>query len=165
MHHRTGMSESYRMLGSSGRELFSVCDLMAGADGSSQKALLFSFHRRFSPRCLVLLFTRNWIDQRRIVDSSPHRLQIYRRQETNHETVGHHVGNCAMLPCVCVLLLYVSPAAMAWPPNLVNRPGLSVATASNRSRRCKPGTERPEPLIVPGSCAGAKAITGRWACS
>ena len=52
------------------------------------------------------------------------------------------------------------PAAMAWPPNLVIKPGFWVATESRASRICSPGMDRDEPFSSPLS-PRAKAITGR----
>src|SRR5690606_8918134 len=41
-------------------------------------------------------------------------------------------------------------------------PGWRLATVSRASRRCRPGTERPEPRSIPTSPrAGARAIVGR----
>ncbi|MNH27980.1 hypothetical protein D3C79_881150 [compost metagenome] len=53
-----------------------------------------------------------------------------------------------------------NPAAIAWPPNFIIKPGLRVSSRSSASRMCKPATERPEPFKIP-SPAGANAITGR----
>ena len=54
----------------------------------------------------------------------------------------------------------VSPAAMAWPPNLPIKPGWRVSSSSSASRRCTPGMERPEPLSSV-SLLSANATTGR----
>ena len=56
------------------------------------------------------------------------------------------------------------PAAMAWPPKRATRSGSRFTSRSSTSRRCTPGTERPEPLSRP-SAPRANTKVGRCSAS